>query len=423
MSPAKVKSPTRAKSVVSLFSSVRGFIFDQLNRPGGFDCEREAASNLMLEAGHASKGLTDAGSDDARIRDIERKKIRPLIFALRRFALRRNLTFAEPFWGLAPAEIDTNRVFFIGGDRLRRKLAALCSERDLDLTESAAGWGAGSLRWDTLRTCYIAVFDFTAEAEDNWPSGYHALGTALALGIYPMVVVDTPEDLKFDIDLQPVIKSSLAEGLDRALFGIQRSEVSEALPATISKVVERSNGTDAATLLSKQTLTAHEAIGPLQTEKILSRLSLTNGGNKWGLLFPTWPGSYPEPNQRRCFHVMPFSEPWSNEAREAVRRACGENITYRRGDETEDPNVIRAIWQEICRASEVVVDLTGLNCNVCLELALCHALGRRVLLVARNDGTVERLFPEIAKLQVKKYDTEMALEKIAQDFLSQPATP
>jgi hypothetical protein len=172
--------------------------------------------------------------------------------------------------------------------------------------------------------------------------------------------------------------------------------------------------------MSKKTLAGREVIDAVQAEKILSHLSWTNGDGKWGLLLPTWPGSYPENDRRRCFHVMPFSEPWSDGARETVRRACGENITSRRGDETEDPNVIRAIWQEICRASDVVVDLTGLNCNVSLELALCQALGRRVLLVSRNDGTVERLFPEIAKLQIKKYDTEKALETMVRDFLSQP---
>jgi len=97
-------------------------------------------------------------------------------------------------------------------------------------------------------------------------------------------------------------------------------------------------------------------------------------------------------------------------------------VRYRRGDETGDPNVIRSIWQEICRATDVVVDLTGLNLNVCLELALCQTLGRRTLLVARSDsGTINRLFPEIAKLQVHPYQTCLSLERTVEQFLAQAA--
>jgi hypothetical protein len=116
---------------------------------------------------------------------------------------------------------------------------------------------------------------------------------------------------------------------------------------------------------------------------------------------------------------MPFSEPWSDDAREAVRSACGERAKYRRGDETGDPNVIRSIWEEICRATDVIVDLTGLNLNVCLELAVCQTLGRRTLLLARSDSrTISQLFPEIAKLQVHHYQTHLSLEKTVEQFLT-----
>lgn len=417
--PGKKSAASRQKKVEQLLQTVRGSIFDEFNRPGLGEAERETATNLMLEAGRISKRLSELGDDESGLRDLERLRIRPLVHGIRRFALRRNVTVTEPFWGLSPAEVGTNSVFFVGSKKLRRKLEPLCADRDLDLVESAGGWGAGLLRWDGIRTCFIAIFDLTSDSATDWPSIYHALGTSLALGIYPMVVADSLTDLKFDIDLEPVSKASLADGLDRALFAIPRTETSDSLPLTVSKVMEKAKGQDPTTMLTKKGLMAGEKLDPLQIEKALSMLAWTNGGGKWGLVFPIWPSSYPDPNEAQCFHIMPFSESWSNDAREAARRGCGDNVRYRRGDETDDPNVIRSIWREICAASHIIVDLTGLNCNVCLELALCHALGRNILLVARDDGTIERLFPEISKLQIKKYETEERLTELVRDFVSQ----
>src|SRR6267142_4206024 len=153
---SKKSSASRLKKVENLFNSVRGSIFDEFNRPRLGEAERDVAFKLMLAAGAVSKRFAESGDDDAALPDLERLRIRPLIQGIRRFALRRNLMMAEPFWGLSPADVGTNRVFFVGGKLLRRRLDALCLERELELIESSGGWGAGLLRWDTLRTCYIA---------------------------------------------------------------------------------------------------------------------------------------------------------------------------------------------------------------------------------------------------------------------------
>jgi hypothetical protein len=156
-----------------------------------------------------------------------------------------------------------------------------------------------------------------------------------------------------------------------------------------------------------------------ETEKTLALLAALNGGGKWGLIRPFWPAFYPDPGEPRCFHVMPFSEPWSNHTRDVVRAACGDSVRFRRGDETGDPNVIRSIWEEVCRAAYVVVDLTGLNPNVCLELGLAQVVGRPTLLVARSDRNLE-LFPEIAKLQVRRYDSDESLAALVRKFIDHP---
>jgi hypothetical protein len=150
-------------------------------------------------------------------------------------------------------------------------------------------------------------------------------------------------------------------------------------------------------------------------------LAERNGGGKWALLHPLWPGSYPSVLDRRCFHIMPFA-PAFNTVRDRVRRACeGAGADYVRADEVFEPNVIRSIWNEICRATHVVVDLSGVNANVCLELALAQTIGRRLLIVARphgKKGQIEGLFPEIAKLQIKLYESEDVLAGMVREFVS-----
>ena len=76
---------------------------------------------------------------------------------------------------------------------------------------------------------------------------------------------------------------------------------------------------------------------------------------------------------------------------------------YQRGDLAENPEIIRAIWDDICIASHVVGDLTGLNPNVLFEIGLAHTLGRKTLLVGQ-DGVEDTLGNGVlAKLRVSPY--------------------
>ena len=407
-----------AERVSQLFSGLRAYLFDEGNKGGMAQGERNNLLNLLKEAGHVNFALQGA-KDDAAIGQLEHDQIRPLILGVRRFALRRNLMVVEPFLGWSPVEVNPNRVFFAGGDDLRQKVSSVCKTRDLELAESAAGWGAAQMRWNQLRECALAVFDFTSGSKEDWPSVCYSLGTALALGVNLVVVVDTASVLPFDLDVHPVQSDGdLGEALDEALFSVPRVETGAAISDTAGEVLRRCDQQDATTAMLRKSLSG-TVPDMMEVESSLNLLASLNGRGKWALTRPTWSGFYPTANDRRCFHIMPFSEPWSDDAREAVRSACGERAKYRRGDETGDPNVIRSIWEEICRATDVIVDLTGLNLNVCLELAVCQTLGRRTLLLARSDSrTISQLFPEIAKLQVHHYQTHLSLEKTVEQFLT-----
>jgi hypothetical protein len=104
------------------------------------------------------------------------------------------------------------------------------------------------------------------------------------------------------------------------------------------------------------------------------------------------------------FHVMPFGPDWADDAVASAENSCTPyGAEYIRGDRVEEAKVIKAIWDEINATSHVLVDLTGFNANVALELELAHALGRPTIMVGQGD-TVERLFPSIAKLRFYPYE-------------------
>ena len=112
---------------------------------------------------------------------------------------------------------------------------------------------------------------------------------------------------------------------------------------------------------------------------------------------------------------------------------CRSAVVYKRGDTTGEVDIIEGIWRGIGQASHVVVDLTPVdvngsaadaspNPNVCLELAMAQALGRKLLLVRDARAKGAPLFPEIAKLQVLPYESTGTLTKYVERFVTETAT-
>jgi hypothetical protein len=65
----------------------------------------------------------------------------------------------------------------------------------------------------------------------------------------------------------------------------------------------------------------------------------------------------------------------------------------------------------------VLVDLTGFNANVAVELGVAHTLGRPSLIAEQGD-TVRALFPMPAKQRVHTYDSPAALARYVKTFVA-----
>ncbi|HSS21370.1 MAG TPA: hypothetical protein VLL54_14945 [Pyrinomonadaceae bacterium] len=123
------------------------------------------------------------------------------------------------------------------------------------------------------------------------------------------------------------------------------------------------------------------------------------------LVNPRWPVRGLEVESDLCFLLMPFSEPWSEDAWkliESVVISCG--MRCRRADEQEGPLVMQDIWDGICRARVIIADLTAKNSNVTYEVGLADVLGKDIILLSQTPNDIPFDF---IGLRLVTYDNSM----------------
>jgi hypothetical protein len=375
---------------------------------------RDQSRDLYARIATLTTRISEAGGDAGRVRQLEYDLARGLGNEVRLFSRRPNVMMARPVWPRCSSAIDANRVFFSGSNHVRSSLAGVCQKLGtelVDATPPGADFATG--RWQGLRTSSIAVFDFAAGS----PQVYYELGIALTLGTQLLLIAPGDVDIPFDI-AQNVktyrrgsdVYEQLARQLDLAFYGLQaRGGKASTLAATFAYAERIAAAEQSNPLLGVALKSLHGAgDDPVRFSDALNTFNTVLGRDAQEIMFPRWPGSYPDPSEPRWFAVMPFRnerEPVYQLMRETATRAGIEPV---RGDTAEGQEIIESIWQEICRATHVTVDLSGFNLNVCLELGIAHTLGRSVLLVGEK-GTSQRLaasLPSIAKRRCHTYEAD-----------------
>jgi len=88
------------------------------------------------------------------------------------------------------------------------------------------------------------------------------------------------------------------------------------------------------------------------------------------------------------FLIMPFGEEWSNDTFDVIQDiANATNCKLIRADNLFEPSVIiDDIWREINSAEIIIADITNHNANVFYEIGIAHTLGKRVILIRKDDG-------------------------------------
>ena len=372
---------------------------------------RDAAIALFPRIARLTTWISEAGGNAAKLRQLECDQARALAHEVRLFARWQNVMLAPPVWPRTRAQVDVNGIFFSGSARIRPAIERAAAALDLNVAAPAlTGADYATARWQALHGASLGLFDLS----DGSPQVYYELGIALALGTQLLLMAADGVDILFDVAQQvsryppkAVSPAWLIQELDGALYALHvRGAKTSSLAATLDYAKQLA-AADPDNGILRAALKALDSAGndPLKFANALGSLNTFLGPAEHEILLPRWPGSYPEAAKPRCFSVMPFrAECEVAHAAMAVAAATAD-LTMVRGDQAEGQEIIESIWNEICRATHVTVDLSGYNLNVCLELGIAHALGRNVLLIGA-EGTereLQRKLPNVSKWRCHTY--------------------
>ncbi len=443
---AHIKKPTlagpgtpagsRNQTILAALQELKSFVAAAGTDPRNPAGMRESAMNLFARIARVTTAISKAGADASQFRHIETDQARGLADEVRLYARRANLMLARPVWAHSSALVDANRVFFAGGPRIRSALAGATQALGLELADPApTGAEPEVQRWHDLRTSSVSVFDLTDES----PQVYYELGIALALGSQLLLLAPEGRRLPFDVaqgvcryTRETDLHALLTSELDAACYGLQvRPAAESGLPATLPYAERLAAANPANALLAVALKTLRMAgTDPVSFGNALNTFNSYLGSDAHAMIYPRWPGSYPDPSTPRCFAIMPF-RPAQEPAHAIVASEAGRvGVRFIRGDVADGQQIVESIWQEICRATHVTVDLSGFNPNVCLELGIANTLGRRTLLIG-IDGTASDLkhaLPSVAKWRCHTYaadpnSTPEFQSTLRKFFLAPPHAP
>lgn len=419
----RVKKPTlagpdlpqesRAQRVFQLLQDRKSFIGAESMKTQKSDGETDATMNLFVRLGRLTTAVHQTGGDETKLLALETDQARQIVNEVRLFARRTHITLARPDWSRANVVQDPNLVFFSGPDATRKLLTAATRKRELEVNpKSRTGVELDESRWQDLRAASLAVFDVSDES----PQVFYELGLALVLGTELLILARQDAKVPFDIAQEvhsyanaDELNEYLSLHLEESLYGLQ-SVGSEG-----SAVTDTVNYGERLAAAVGDTGLTHVALNSLR--KVISdpigvapALQLLNSylqDHAQIIVYPRWPGCYPDPNHPRCFVVMPFRKKL-DPAYRLIEQLCKDakpGIAPIRGDVAEEGEIIRSIWEEIGRATHITVDLTDFNPNVCLELGIANALGRNSILIGREgtDKQLKQKLPNVATRRCHVY--------------------
>jgi hypothetical protein len=403
---------------------------------------RVQVSTLAIQAPSTTAANT-------QVLHFERDSLRHTVQALRLHHRRGHLMVARPIWPTGPAGAvrpNPGLVVLAGAaEAVHHAVTLACQDRLLQVAAPAApGTDLAQAQWQALQAASLVVLDLSSAD----PQVYYQLGQAYALGSELLLLAQRGTQLPFDVaqavlryDTAADLAAALPAALDAALYGVQtlglsglmhhglkhcRALVAQALADVESEGLD-SDATAGHSAMLLQQLQA-SATQPLDFAAALEQLLAQLGNSRLVLLHPRWPGRYPPSSTpgtgapaRRCFVVMPFSTQLTHTQalyQQLHSALAAQGVHVVRGDAALGQDIVASIWDETARASHVLVDLTGYNPNVCLELGMADAMGRDTWLMGVA-GTAEARFAAIDKRRIHSYGATS--ESSAAGVTSDPA--
>ena len=394
--------------------------------------EKAEAERLHQRLDRALRAIQDAYSEEQLVRH-QREALRGAVLQLRQFERRRHLMILRPVFPTNVITVDPNEVFFSGTDAVAALVKAACDTLGMHPSVTHGLQNRTHGRWQQLRGSGVAIFDYTAydparadprgevrrwsKEEDRVLSAAGPVasvayenGWAYALGTPMVIVARKGQAVPFDVDIEPVLLEGdggdverIIAALQAAFYGAQHGLGGDCLAETLERA-RRLYGSHKDSQLRALLSALTDADDAARVRMILSAVA-ERAEEKPLLAFPTFPGDYPADGARELFHVTAFRS-WSKGLQDEARAACVRaGVDYRVGYERLSPDIIRVIWKDICRAAFVIADITNLNPNAVMELAMAQAVGRPTLILTRNTQLHAYLHP-VQKVRTHYYDPD-----------------
>ncbi len=242
-------------------------------------------------------------------------------------------------------------------------------------------------------------------------------GWAYALGKPVVIITRKGRQIPFDIDIEPVVleedgndEDRIIAGIQTALYGVNRKTKGSCLKETLEyarAVFQNVEDEKVQLLLNSITNTKDASTIKFTIETILDRIEEKN----LMLITPAFPGGYPDQTLKKVFHVTGFRE-WSKALETELKRVCtAKGLVFTIGYDKINPEILAAIWKDISESSFIIADITNLNPNAVLELAMAQALGRPTLILTQNKE-VQKYFPPVLKTRTHYYDPSTSLKEL-----------
>lgn len=409
---------SRAEKVFQLLQERKAFIASENMKSRKSDGEASVAIDLFARLARLSTKIHQTQGDEQKLLGLETDQARQIVNEVRLFARRHYITLTQPDWSRGNICLDPNLIFVSAPDNVRMLVEGTARNRKLTVNPaSRVGMELDEFRWQDLRAASLAVFDISERS----PQVFYELGIALVLGTELLIIAEKNANIPFDVaqevhlydDLYG-LRDFLSTQLEDSIYGLQSSgSEGSSLAATVA-YAERLAAAAEADGLTKVALDSLRKVAsdPIAVPDALQLLNNYLQSLAHIILYPRWPGCYPDTDEPRCFIVMPFDKKLDR-AYQFIEEMCHQakpTVTAVRGDVAEEGEIIKSIWDEIGRATHVTVDLTGFNPNVCLELGIANALGRNTLLIGREgtDQQLKEMLPNVAKRRCHTYPANPA---------------
>jgi len=422
----ELPADSRAARVLALLQELKAFVGAEGMKQQKGDSEGSVVMDLFARIARLTTSTHETRGDEQKLVALETDQARNLVNEVRLFARRHYPTLARPVWSHGNVPLDPNFIFFSGSDQVRQRLERASARLGLEVNRpTRLGADIPESRWQDLRAASLGVFDISSAT----PQVFYELGIALTLGTELLIIAQRQTKPPFDVAQNIRYYSDeyeldhfLALELDASLYGLQcRGSDGSSLADSVAYAerLAAAVGDDGLLHVALESLRKVHA-DPVAFAPACKLLNTFFRDKAPMILYPRWPGVYPDPMHPRCFIVMHFDDALEKIHQTIVGVCKQAGIQPIRGDVAEGQEIIKSIWEEIGKATHVAVDLTGFNPNVCLELGIADALGRRTLLIGPEgtDKLLQDSFPGIAKRRCHTYPSDPLSKSSFADVLT-----